>query len=355
MFVDQAIVQLEAGKGGDGCVSFHRAKYVPKGGPNGGNGGKGGDLIFRADPGLNTLYDFRGVHHVRAQGGEPGRGRQQHGKNGEDRVVKVPAGTLIYDNESGELIHDMLPNEEYVVCVGGRGGLGNEHFKSSVNQTPRQATPGAPGQSFQARLELKLIADIGLVGLPNAGKSTLLKAITRAEPKVGAYPFTTLSPQLGIAELDPSRRLVFADIPGLIEGAADGAGLGHDFLRHIERTGLILHMLDSAPPDEADVVEQYKLIRGELLSYSSLLAEKPEVIALNKLDLLTPEDREALIRRMRTELRLGADVEVIGISGATGLGVNELLETLWKTAKPKGHPKDSPSDGDTSEKLGWGS
>lgn len=347
MFVDQAIVHLEAGKGGDGCVSFHRAKYVPKGGPNGGDGGDGGDLIFEADPGLNTLYDFRGVHHVRAPGGEPGRGRQQHGKNGEDRVVRVPAGTLIYNNQTGELVHDMQPGERYVVCRGGRGGFGNEHFKSSVNQTPRQATPGAAGEGFEARLELKLIADVGLVGLPNAGKSTLLKAITRADPKIGAYPFTTLSPQLGIAELDASRRIVFADIPGLIEGAAGGAGLGHDFLRHIERTGLILHMLDAAPPDGADIVERYQMIRGELMGYSSELAEKPEVIAVNKLDLLSPDEGAALVRRMRTELRLGADIEVIGISGATGRGVNELLEALWKRVKP--------TLPETEQTPGWGS
>ncbi len=329
MFVDQAVIEVRAGNGGDGCVSLYREKGRPKGGPDGGDGGRGGDVYFYADPGLNTLYDFRGTRHWHATNGEPGRGKQQHGADGKDKSIKVPPGTLIYDDDTDELLADLGPDERALICKGGKGGFGNEHFKHSTNQTPRIATPGEPGEHRTLRLELKLIADAGLVGKPNAGKSTLLKSLTRAEPKIGSYPFTTLSPQLGIAELDAARRLVLADIPGLIEGAAEGAGLGHEFLRHVERTRLLVHVLDIAPPDGSSPAGNYRAIRAELASYSSVLAEKKELIVLNKLDLIPEADREQLIKDLRVELQLGADIEVLGISGATGFGLNALLESLW--------------------------
>ena len=341
MFVDEVTIIVEAGKGGDGCVSFYRGKYIPKGGPDGGDGGKGGDILFHADPGLNTLVDFKGVRHWKAEAGEPGRGKQQYGHAGKDRTIKVPPGTLVYNDETGELLHDIAPNETIVVARGGRGGFGNEHFKSATNQTPRQADPGDPGEKLDLRLELKLIAEVGLVGLPNAGKSTLLKAITRADPKIADYPFTTLSPQLGIATVDPSRRLVFADIPGLIEGAADGAGLGHDFLRHIERTQVILHLLDAQPLDGSTPAENYETIRAELAGYSDTLAEKRELIALNKTDLFMDSDEiTEAVRDLRSTLRLGADTDVIPISGAVGQNLMPLLEALWAMVHPDGKGAD---------------
>lgn len=337
MFVDELTITVQAGDGGDGCVSFRRAKYVPKGGPDGGDGGKGGDVLFHADTGLNTLIDFRGVRHWSATNGEPGRSKQQHGADGADRVIKVPPGTLVYDNETGELIHDMQPNETVVIARGGRGGFGNERYKSPTNQAPRKATPGEPGQRLDLRLELKLIAEIGLIGKPNAGKSTLLKALTRATPKIADYPFTTLNPQLGIAEIDPDRRLVFADIPGLIEGAASGAGLGHDFLRHIDRTRVLLHLLDARPLDGSTPADNYRAIRAELAGYSADIAEKPELIALNKTDLFaTEEEAREAVRALRSELRLGAETDVVPISGATGTGMIPLLEALWTMIHPAG-------------------
>jgi GTP-binding protein len=337
MFVDQVSITVQAGNGGDGAVSFRREKYIPKGGPDGGDGGKGGDILFFADTGLNTLVDFRGVRHWAAPNAEPGRHKQQHGADGADRVIKVPPGTLVYDEDTGELLFDLQPNETAVIARGGRGGFGNEHFKSPTNQAPRTASPGEPGQRLNLRLELKLIAEVGLVGMPNAGKSTLLKALTRATPKIADYPFTTLSPQLGIAELDPTRRLVLADIPGLIEGAAQGAGLGHDFLRHIERTQVLLHMLDALPIDGSDPAENYRTIRAELAAHSPDLAEKRELIALNKTDLFETEAQaQDAVRELRKALRLGSDTDVIPISGAAGTGMIPLLESLWKLVHPEG-------------------
>ncbi len=331
MFVDQAVIQVNAGKGGDGCVSFYRGRGLPKGGPDGGDGGRGGDVHLHADPGLNTLVDFRGARHWRAENGEPGRGKQQFGAAGKDLTIRVPPGTLVYDDDSGDLLADIGPDETVLIARGGHGGFGNEHFKSSTNQTPRQATPGEPGEEFMLRMELKLIAEVGLVGLPNAGKSTLLKALTRASPKIADYPFTTLSPQLGIAELDPSRRIVLADIPGLIEGASEGAGLGHDFLRHIERTSVILHLLDCDPPGGGSPAANYRAIREELAGYSPELAEKPELIALSKVDLLGDEElQREVMQDLCAELRLGADQRVLAISSASGEGIRALLEALWE-------------------------
>lgn len=340
MLVDQAEIEVFAGDGGDGRVSFYRAKFTPKGGPDGGDGGDGGDVIARADTNVNTLYEFRGRHHWRAERGEPGDNNSKTGASGDDLVIRMPAGTLIYDADTDELITDLGPGDDLVVAAGGRGGLGNEHFKNSVNQAPRQATPGAPGQRRRLRLELKLIADVGLVGLPNAGKSTLLRALTRANPKIADYPFTTLSPQLGIFALDTSRRLVIADIPGLISGAAEGHGLGHEFLRHVERTRVIVHLLDLVPADGSTPLENYETIRGELAAYSSVLAEKPEVIVLSKADLLPDQSaRDDAVREIRTTLKLGRDDEVLVISSAAGEGLAELGETLWRVLEKK------PSEG----------
>ena len=340
MFIDQAVITVQGGNGGDGCLSFRRAKYIPKGGPDGGDGGDGGSVVLTADDNVNTLIDFRGAHHWTARKGEPGRGSQQHGASMPDLVVRVPPGTIVHDDETGEQLADIGPEQSFVVAKGGRGGFGNEHFKSATNQTPRQTTPGEPGERRTVRLELKLIADAGLIGMPNAGKSTLLAALTRARPKIADYPFTTLSPQLGIAEIDPSRRLVVADIPGLIEGAAGGAGLGHEFLRHIERTRVLVHLLDAGGADGADPAENYRTIRAELAGYSPALVEKPELIVVSKTDLLQ-DDADEVVRALRVELRLGHDAEVLAISSASGEGLGELLEAMWRTA----HPRDDRATG----------
>ncbi len=331
MLADHAIIEVKAGDGGDGCLSFRREKYIPKGGPDGGDGGDGGDVIAVADPNVQTLLDFRGKHHWKAESGEHGRGKCQFGASGEDCVLNLPAGTLIFNDETGELVADLGEGDRLVIARGGRGGLGNDHFKGPTNQVPTETTKGEAGELFALRLELKLIADVGLVGMPNAGKSTLLRAISRATPKVADYPFTTLAPQLGIAEIDAGRRLVIADIPGLIEGAAAGAGLGHDFLRHIERTRVIVHVVEIEPVDGSDPVANYEAIRKELFSYSPMLAEKEEIIAINKLDLFTTEeDQREAVELIRTALRLPEDCPLVGISGATGLGMRDLLELCWK-------------------------
>ena len=334
MLADRAVIHVKAGNGGDGCLSFRREKFIPKGGPDGGDGGDGGDVLAIADHNVQTLLDFRGQHHWKAGRGEPGEGSDRTGASGERCVLRLPAGTLIYESDDGEapsrLLADLGPGERVVLARGGRGGLGNAHFKSSVNQVPRQTTPGTEGEEKTLVLDLKLIADVGLIGMPNAGKSTLLAAVTRATPRVADYPFTTLEPQLGIAELDPSRRLVVADIPGLIEGAAEGAGLGHDFLRHVERTRVLVHLVEIEPSDGSDPAENYRAIRRELSDYSPVLAEKEEVIAVSKLDLLpTEEDRAEAVRLVQRELQLGHDQPMVGISSATGLGLRELLETCW--------------------------
>lgn len=336
MFADRATITIYAGKGGDGCVSFRRARGLPKGGPDGGNGGNGGSVILVADENVGTLLDYRGKHDWRARGGRPGEGSQRHGAGADDLEVRLPPGTLVYDDDSGELLYDLGPGDRVVAAQGGRGGFGNEHFKSATHQTPRQSTKGEFGETRRIRLELKLIAEVGLVGLPNAGKSTLLAATTAAAPKVANYPFTTLSPQLGIAELDTTRRLVIADIPGLIEGAAGGAGLGHEFLRHVERTKVLVHVLDLVP-DNGDVAENYTKIRAELGQYAPALLEKPELVALNKADLFVDERELAdAIDAVRSSLDLEAD-PVFVISGAARQGLRELLEAAWKLVHPAGN------------------
>lgn len=324
MFVDEAIIHVKAGDGGHGCVSFRREKYIPKGGPEGGDGGNGGSVILVADAGKDTLLDFAGKHHWKAGRGESGMGKKMAGHSGEDLLIQVPPGTLVFDAEHGTLLADLdEPEKRLTVARGGRGGRGNWHFRSPTNQAPRYAEPGTEGQERTLKLELKLIADVGLVGMPNAGKSTLLRAISAARPKVADYPFTTLDPQLGIVDLIGDRRMVFADIPGLIEGAQHGAGLGHAFLRHIERTKVIVHLLDLYPLDGSSPAENYRKIRGELESFSPVLAAKREVIAANKMDLAT--DHEAL-NHLREEL---AGKEIYAISGVSRQGVEPLLEKLW--------------------------
>ena len=347
MFVDRAQITVRAGNGGSGAVAFRRMKYEPKGGPNGGDGGHGGDVVFETDEGRNTLFDFRGHPDWEAQDGEPGGKKQCTGADGRDCVIRVPVGTLVYNAEDGRLMVDLnRPGQRHTIAAGGKGGFGNEHYKSSTNQTPTYSHAGFPGERHDLRLELKLLADVGLVGLPNAGKSTLLAALTRATPKIADYPFTTLSPQLGVAELDGlggggaaraageagggRRRIVIADLPGLIEGASEGHGLGHDFLRHIERTRVIVHVLDAQPSDSSEPAENYRMIRKELAGYSRELAERDEVIVLNKLDLIPEQaERDAAIKRLRGALRLPRDVEVLPLSGAAHIGTRALLERLW--------------------------
>lgn len=350
MFVDRALITVKAGDGGPGCVSFRREKFEPKGGPDGGDGGRGGDVVIQVDEGLNTLLDFRGHPDWAAENGEAGGRKQCFGKDGRDCVIRVPPGTLVYDDATGALLVDTASVTRHIIAKGGTGGFGNEHYKSSTNQAPTHAHAGFPGERFTLRLDLKLIADAGLIGLPNAGKSTLLKALTRANPKIADYPFTTLAPQLGVAELGPTdtgsaapakqamgggrRRVVLADLPGLIEGAAQGAGLGHEFLRHVERTRVLVHVLDAMPPDSSDPADNYRTVRKELAEYSAELAQRDELIVLNKLDLL-PDDkaRAAAVKKLRSALRLGRDQEVLPLSGATRLGTRELLERIWTLLK----------------------
>ncbi|MHC4657284.1 MAG: GTPase ObgE [Planctomycetota bacterium] len=327
MFIDQAQIWVKAGDGGNGCLSFRREKYVPKGGPDGGDGGRGGNVYFQAAENLDTLLDFAGKHHWRAQNGQPGSGANKHGANGQDLVISVPPGTLIYDTDFDLLLKDL--NEvglKVCVCRGGKGGRGNKAFATSTNQAPRQTETGKTGQERNIRLELKLIADVGLVGMPNAGKSTLISRCSAARPKIADYPFTTIEPVLGIVELSDFRRFVLADIPGLIEGAHNGVGLGFEFLRHIERTTIIVHILDIMPTVGSAPVENYKAIRSELKQYSKALAQKPEVIVANKIDL----DPDGKIVEDLTE-KLNKDI--YPISAVTGAGIKELSELLWKKVK----------------------
>jgi GTP-binding protein len=336
MLIDETTIFVRAGKGGDGCVSFRREKYIPKGGPDGGDGGDGGSVILVGDSSTATLLGLAQRPHLRAEKGGAGMGKNMAGAAGADLLVPVPLGTLVYDRESGALLADIsTPGQRFIAAQGGKGGLGNDRFKSPTNQTPRHATPGEEGEELTLRLELKLIADVGLIGLPNAGKSTLLRAVTRATPKVADYPFTTLSPNLGLALLPgvgkgDERRLVLADIPGLIEGAAEGAGLGHDFLRHIERTSVLVHVLEVQPADGSDPAANHRAIRAELGGYSPALLEKPEVLALNKIDLVPEGGRDSLVKAIVQKLkRARGSRPPIVISGATGEGTRDLLEACW--------------------------
>jgi GTPase len=330
MFVDEAEIHVKAGDGGNGCVSFRREKYIPKGGPDGGDGGDGGSVVFVADPNKNTLLDFSGRHHWHAKKGEAGMGKKMYGKTADDLVILVPPGTQVYDVDNQILLADLdAPEKRIVIAQGGKGGRGNFHFRSSTNQTPRYAEPGTEGQERNLKLQLKLIADVGLVGMPNAGKSTLLSAVSSARPKIADYPFTTLDPQLGIVSLVGDRRMVFADIPGLIEGAQHGAGLGVAFLKHIERTKIIVHLLDLYPPDGSDPAENYRKIRKELEAFSPELAHKREIIAANKMDLAIDNDA---LKKVRSEL---SGKEILAISGVSRQGVEQLLEAIWRELNPK--------------------
>ena len=337
MFVDRAELKLKAGNGGNGCVSFRREARINKGGPNGGNGGKGGDIVLVCEDGMGTLYDYRGKLMVKAKDGGPGGRKQCTGADSPDELVKLPAGTQVFEAKTGELLADLKSGDVIILAKGGQGGFGNEHFKTSTNQSPRAAEPGEEGKEFNVRLELKLIADVGLVGKPNAGKSTLLKAMTRANPKIANYPFTTLAPQLGISEVEYGKRFVIADIPGLIEGASTGAGLGLDFLRHVERTRVIVHLLDLVPEDGSDPVKNYKTIRKELKKYSKQLDTKDELVVLNKADLV-PDQKELkkLVKRICEKLKLDPKKDVLVISGATRQGLDDLSARIWKMLHPRG-------------------
>ncbi|MEM8735774.1 MAG: GTPase ObgE [Planctomycetota bacterium] len=327
MFVDRAEIYLEAGKGGDGCIAFRREKHVPLGGPNGGDGGNGGNIVFRAREGVNSLVEFAHRKHWKAPKGEHGTGSNRHGKSGDHLVVNVPPGTVIVDAESGMIIKDLVtPEEEVIVARGGRGGKGNPHFKSSTNQAPREATPGTLGEARKVILELKVIADVGLLGKPNAGKSTLLSRISRARPEIAAYPFTTKFPNLGMVNADIDRSFVIADIPGLIEGAAEGVGLGHDFLRHITRAGILVHLVEPEPMDGTDPLENYAVIREELEQYSEELAKRPEIPVVSKAELPGAEEVQA-----RLAEKIGSDVLLI--SAVTGVGLNKLIHRVADVLK----------------------
>ncbi|PZP41673.1 MAG: GTPase ObgE [Azospirillum brasilense] len=321
-FLDEAKVYLKAGDGGDGVVAFRREKYIEFGGPDGGNGGRGGDVVVEAVEGLNTLIDYRYSQHFRARKGGNGAGSDRTGAGSEDVVLKVPVGTVVLDEDKETVLADLTePGQRATLCRGGDGGHGNAHYKTSTNRAPRRADKGYPGEERWVWLRLKLIADAGLVGLPNAGKSTFLAAVSAARPKIADYPFTTLHPQLGVVRLNASEEFVLADIPGLIEGAAEGAGLGTRFLGHIERCAVLLHLIDGT---QADPVAAWKTVRGELEEYGADLTDKPEILALNKTDAMTPQARASRIKAL--ERATGRPVMLI--SGATGEGVPEVLRAL---------------------------
>ena len=327
-FVDEVVIEAHAGNGGNGCASFRREKFIPFGGPNGGDGGRGGHVIARADVNLNTLVDFRFSKLHRGRNGEHGRGADQYGAGGDDKVLRMPVGTLIFDAETDELIADLIQDgQEIIIARGGQGGLGNLHFKSSVNRAPRESTKGQEGEHRKLRLELKVLADVGLLGMPNAGKSTLISAVSNARPKIADYPFTTLYPNLGVVRLGPGRSFVIADIPGLIEGAAEGQGLGHQFLRHLQRTKLLLHIVDMAPIEEgADPVKDVRAIVAELKKYDADLAAKPRWLVLNKLDLLPEDERDAAVKNLLRRLRYKGPV--FPISALAREGLDPLLHAI---------------------------
>ncbi|NLL73518.1 MAG: GTPase ObgE [Clostridiales bacterium] len=325
MFVDRAEINIKSGKGGDGHVSFRREKYVPAGGPDGGDGGKGGDLIFEVDEGLNTLSDFRYTRNFAAENGQEGSKQKCSGKDGKDLILKVPPGTVIIEKETGKVVADMSgDNRREVVLRGGRGGKGNQHYATATMQAPKYAQPGQAAMEMTVRLELKVIADVGLVGFPNVGKSTLLSRVTNAKPKIGNYHFTTTTPNLGVVDLEGSSGFVIADIPGLIEGASDGLGLGHEFLRHIERTKIIIHLVDAASTEGRDPIDDIKKINSELISYNPDLAQLPQVIAANKMDVLYGEEVDEVIDKLRSTFE-PEGLKVFPISAVSGQGVKELL------------------------------
>ena len=326
-FIDQVKVYVKAGDGGRGCVSFRREKYVPKGGPNGGDGGRGGHIVFKATREINTLLDIKYQQQYKAEKGQHGMGKDMHGKNGEDLIIPVPPGTLIKDLESGDVLSDLIiEGQEFAAVKGGRGGLGNTHFKSATRQAPRYAQPGEPGEEKNLILELKLLADVGLIGLPNAGKSTLISALSAARPKIADYPFTTLAPVLGVVKHEDFKSFVIADIPGLIEGAHKGAGLGFQFLRHVERTSILLHLVDISEMAEGDPVDNFEKINKELELYSPELIKKPQAVAATKLDIKGDGKRLDRISQYCKD----KGYEFFPICAVTGKGIKELMIYLGK-------------------------
>lgn len=343
-FIDEAKIEVYAGKGGDGCASFRREKYIPKGGPDGGDGGRGGSVYAIADRNINTLIEFRYTRIFKARKGENGRGAQCYGKASDDVIMRVPVGTVFSDPETGEVVADLaVDGQQVCLAKGGKGGLGNMHFKSSLNRAPRQFTEGEPGEEWEKlAMELKILADIGLLGMPNAGKSTFIRAVSAARPKVADYPFTTLAPNLGVVRVDSERSFVIADIPGLIEGAAEGAGLGHQFLRHLQRTHLLLHLVDISPRwDEADPVREARAIVEELRKYDESLYEKPRWLVLNKIDMLNEADQQSVVDQFVKDYAWGGPV--FAISALTGVGCEKLtyaiMEYLGTTTRAVSEPQ----------------
>ena len=328
-FVDEALIDVAAGNGGAGCVSFRREKFIPFGGPDGGNGGRGGSVWAVADRNLNTLIDYRYARRHEARNGEPGRGSDQFGAAGDDITLRMPVGTILRDAESGDVVAELLePDVKVLICKGGDGGFGNLHYKTSTNRAPRQKTPGWPGEARKLRLELRVLADVGLLGMPNAGKSTLIAAISNARPKIADYPFTTLHPNLGVVRVGPEKSFVVADIPGLIEGAAEGAGLGHQFLRHLQRTRLLLHLVDLAPFDDSDPVQQAKAIVEELRKYDEALWSKPRWLVLNKMDMVGADERAARVKDFVKRLKWKGPV--FEISALARQGLDPLIHAIYE-------------------------
>lgn len=328
-FADEAVIKIEAGNGGNGCLSFRREKFIPRGGPDGGDGGDGGSIYLVGNPELNTLIDYRYQRHFKAENGQSGMGSNCTGKKGDDLFIAVPIGTLAYDMDTGELLADVKdPDVPVLIAQGGFHGLGNTRYKSSVNRAPRQTTSGSPGEARQIRLELRILADVGLLGLPNAGKSTLIRTVSSAKPKVADYPFTTLHPNLGVVRVDSYKSFVMADIPGLIEGASEGAGLGHRFLKHLSRTCVLLHIIDVAPIDGSDPIKSANIILQELSAYNPELLEKPRWLVLNKIDLLPESERETTIQKIVKGLSWTG--KVFPISAVSGLGTQALCYALMQ-------------------------
>ncbi len=351
-FVDEATIDVAAGHGGAGCVSFRREKFIPYGGPNGGDGGRGGSVWAVADRNLNTLIDYRYARRHEARNGEPGRGSDQFGAAGDDIVLRMPVGTIVTDLDRGEVIAELLTDGQRVLLAqGGDGGFGNLHYKSSTNRAPRQSTPGWPGEARKLKLELRVLADVGLLGMPNAGKSTLIAAVSNARPKIADYPFTTLHPNLGVVRVGPEQSFVVADIPGLIEGAAEGAGLGHQFLRHLQRTRLLLHVVDIAPFDDGvDPVAQAKAILAELKKYDPALHAKPRWLVLNKIDKLPAEERAARVAGFVRRMRWKGPAFAISALAREGLeplvrAVYEHVAAAKREPEPTVDPRFSPAGG----------
>ena len=345
-FVDEATIDIAAGNGGAGCMSFRREKFIPFGGPNGGDGGRGGSVFAVADRNLNTLIDYRYARRHEARNGEPGRGSDQFGAAADDIVLRMPVGTIVKDLETDQVIAELLvPGELVLLAKGGDGGFGNMHFKTSTNRAPRQKTPGWPGEQKKLKLELRVLADVGLLGMPNAGKSTLISAISNARPKIADYPFTTLHPNLGVVRAGPDRSFVVADIPGLIEGASEGAGLGHQFLRHLQRTRLLLHMVDLAPFDDGiDPVAQAKAIVKELRKYDEALYEKPRWLVLNKLDMVPADEREARVKDFVKRLRWKGPV--FQVSALTREGLEPMVQAIYEHVAAQARAEQPPEDVD---------